>query len=89
MNKIYQRLKIVVTVLLFCVAPSILFGQTKISGTVTDDKHLPLPGVSVRIKEQNKGTVTDIDGRYIINASAGQTLVFSFYWLYLAIRCSS
>ncbi len=78
MNKIYQRLKIVVTVLLFCVAPSILFGQTKISGTVTDDKHLPLPGVSVRIKEQNKGTVTDIDGRYIINASAGQTLVFSF-----------
>ncbi|QTE34684.1 SusC/RagA family TonB-linked outer membrane protein [Mucilaginibacter gossypii] len=78
MNKIYQRLKTVITVLLFCVAPSILFGQTKISGTVTDDKHLPLPGVSVRIKEQNKGTVTDIDGRYIINASAGQTLVFSF-----------
>lgn len=78
MNKIYQRLKTVITVLLFCVAPSILFGQTKISGTVTDDKHLPLPGVSVRIKDQNKGTVTDIDGRYSITANAGQTLVYSF-----------
>lgn len=78
MNKIYQRLKTVITVLLFCVAPSILFGQTKISGTVTDDKHLPLPGVSVRIKDQNKGTVTDIDGRYNITANAGQTLVYSF-----------
>lgn len=78
MNKFYQKLKTVITVLLFCIAPSILLAQSKISGTVTDENHLPLPGVSVRIKEQNKGTVTDIEGRYIISASAGQTLSFSF-----------
>ncbi|WP_439698814.1 SusC/RagA family TonB-linked outer membrane protein [Mucilaginibacter sp. AW1-7] len=78
MNKFYQRLKTVITVLLFCIAPSILLAQSKISGTVTDENHLPVPGVSVRIKEQNKGTVTDIEGRYIISASAGQTLTFSF-----------
>jgi TonB-linked SusC/RagA family outer membrane protein len=78
MNKFYQRLRTVITVLLFCIAPSILMAQSKISGTVTDENHLPVPGVSVRIKDQNKGTVTDIEGRYIISASAGQTLVFSF-----------
>jgi len=78
MNKFYQRLKTVITVLLFCIAPSILLAQSKISGTVTDENHLPVPGVSVRIKEQNKGTVTDIEGRYIITASQGQTLSFSF-----------
>lgn len=78
MNKFYQRLTTVITVLLFCIAPSILLAQSKISGTVTDENHLPLPGVSVRIKDQNKGTVTDIEGRYIISASTGQTLSFSF-----------
>ncbi|WP_184548802.1 carboxypeptidase-like regulatory domain-containing protein [Mucilaginibacter sp. FT3.2] len=78
MNKFYQRLKTVITVLLFCIAPSILLAQSKISGTVTDENHLPIPGVSVRIKDQNKGTVTDIEGRYFISASAGQTLSFSF-----------
>jgi TonB-linked SusC/RagA family outer membrane protein len=78
MNQFYQRLKTAIAVLLFCIAPSILMAQNKISGTVTDENHLPVPGVSVRIKDQNKGTVTDIEGRYIISASAGQTLVFSF-----------
>jgi len=78
MNKFYQKLKTLITVLLFCIAPSILFGQTKISGTVTDENHLPLPGVSVRIKEQTKGTVTDVEGRYSITANAGQTLIFTF-----------
>src|SRR5215216_5385731 len=78
MNKFFQRLKTVITVLLFCIAPSILLAQSKISGTVTDENHLPVPGVSVRIKEQNKGTVTDIEGRYIITASEGQSLTFSF-----------
>ncbi len=78
MNKFYQKLKTVITVLLFCIAPSILMAQSKISGTVTDENRLPIPGVSVRLKDQNKGTVTDIEGRYFISASAGQTLTFSF-----------
>jgi hypothetical protein len=78
MNKFYKQLTTVITVLLFCIVPSILFGQAKISGTVTDENHLPLPGVSVRIKDQNRGTVTDIEGRYIISANAGQGLTFSF-----------
>ncbi|MEN0055977.1 MAG: SusC/RagA family TonB-linked outer membrane protein [Mucilaginibacter sp.] len=78
MNKFYLRLKTIITVLLFCVAPSILFGQTKISGTVTDENHLPLPGVSVMLKDQKKGTITDVDGHYFITASSGQTLTFTF-----------
>jgi TonB-linked SusC/RagA family outer membrane protein len=78
MNKFYLKLKTLITVLLFCVAPSILFGQTKISGTVTDENHLPLPGVSIMLKDQKKGTITDVDGHYFITATAGQTLTFTF-----------
>ncbi|WP_423146002.1 TonB-dependent receptor [Rubrolithibacter danxiaensis] len=50
-----------------------------IQGTVTDNKGQPLPGVSVKIKGTNVGTVTDVNGNYSITASNGNgTLVFSF-----------
>ncbi|TWJ01579.1 TonB-linked SusC/RagA family outer membrane protein [Mucilaginibacter frigoritolerans] len=78
MKQIYKQLKTVVTVMLFCIAPSLLWAQTKISGTVTDDTHQPLPGVNVKIAGTNKGGVTDINGRYLITAAKGQTLTFSF-----------
>jgi TonB-linked SusC/RagA family outer membrane protein len=51
----------------------------EITGTVTDRKDgTPLPGVNVIIKGTTIGTVTDIDGKYAINAtSEEQVLVFS------------
>lgn len=56
-----------------------LQAQTKtISGTVTDDTGLPLPGANVIVKKSSTGTQTDFDGRYNIEAQIGQTLVFSY-----------
>lgn len=50
-----------------------------VSGTVVAvEDGLPLPGVGVKIKNTNTGTVTNIDGKYVINVIKGQTLVFSF-----------
>jgi TonB-linked SusC/RagA family outer membrane protein len=43
---------------------------------VTDNE--PLIGVSVLVKGTTNGTVTDLDGRYSLSASQGQTLVFSY-----------
>jgi len=37
-----------------------------ITGTVTDENHLPLPGASIKVKGTNTGTSTDINGRYSI-----------------------
>jgi TonB-linked SusC/RagA family outer membrane protein len=56
------------------------FAQTKtITGTVKNKADgIPIPGVSVAIQGTNKGSVTDIDGKYSINASTGQTLSFSY-----------
>lgn len=50
----------------------------KITGTILDKSGEPLIGVSVIIKGTTIGTVTDIDGKYTIQASNGQTLVFSY-----------
>jgi len=49
-----------------------------ISGTVTDDNGVPLPGATVLVEGTQNGVSTDFDGNYSINASSGDTLVFSF-----------
>jgi TonB-linked SusC/RagA family outer membrane protein len=57
----------------------ISFAQEKtITGTVTDQDGLPLPGASVLIKGTTTGTQTDFDGNYAIEANTGDTLVFSY-----------
>jgi TonB-linked SusC/RagA family outer membrane protein len=78
MKQISAKLRTVVTVMLFCIAPSVLLAQTKIGGTVTDDSKQPLPGVSVVLKGTTKGTTTDNNGRFLFTADKGQVLVFKF-----------
>ncbi len=51
----------------------------KITGKVVDSSGVPLPGVSVVIKETTKGVITDSFGNYTITGVAqGSTLAFSF-----------
>jgi TonB-linked SusC/RagA family outer membrane protein len=56
-----------------------VYAQTRtITGTVTEkDDGGPLPGVSVMIKGAKTGTQSNAQGKFSINASTGQTLVFS------------
>ncbi|MBI9039823.1 TonB-dependent receptor [Lutibacter sp.] len=50
-----------------------------IEGVVTSVKEgIVLPGVNVLVKGTNKGVVTDFNGKYSINASANDVLVFSY-----------
>jgi len=78
MKQIYTKLRIFVSVMLFCIAPSILLAQSKISGTVTDETHQGLPGVNVKVVGTKQVGVTDINGRYLLSASKGQTITFSY-----------
>lgn len=78
MKQLYQQLKSAVTICLFLFAPMVLAAQTKISGKVTDETKLGLPGVSVLVEGTKLGTVTDIDGHFILTAKKGQTLSFQY-----------
>jgi len=51
----------------------------KITGTVTDDKGIPLPGVSVKLKGSSSGATTDVNGHFAFNVPeyAG-ILVFTY-----------
>jgi len=51
----------------------------EISGVVRDVKGVPMPGVSVVIKNRpNIGVLTNAEGLFVINADIGETLIFSF-----------
>jgi ferric enterobactin receptor len=53
--------------------------QSTISGTVVSDKdNSPLPDVTVLNRQSKRSTVTDASGRFTIEASKGETLVFTY-----------
>ncbi|MET6991453.1 SusC/RagA family TonB-linked outer membrane protein [Sediminicola arcticus] len=58
---------------------SFSFAQGKtITGNVTDQEGVPLPGVSVVVVGTASGTQTDFDGNYAIKANSNQVLRFSY-----------
>ncbi|MGI9552733.1 MAG: TonB-dependent receptor plug domain-containing protein, partial [Aurantibacter sp.] len=65
--------------LLLAFVVHVSFAQNKtISGTVTDQDGLALPGVNILVEGTTTGTQTDFDGNYSIEASEGQVLLFSY-----------
>ncbi|MGA9590685.1 MAG: carboxypeptidase-like regulatory domain-containing protein, partial [Salegentibacter sp.] len=71
----------ILTLLLAFVVQMTFAQQRPITGTVTDEDGLPLPGVNVLIKGTSTGVQTDFDGNYSITAQPGDVLVFSFVGL--------
>ncbi|TLP75643.1 SusC/RagA family TonB-linked outer membrane protein [Maribacter sp. ACAM166] len=65
--------------LLLAFVVHLSYAQDKaVSGTVTDQTGIPLPGVNIIVKGTINGTQTDFDGNYAIQAAEGQLLVFSY-----------
>lgn len=66
-------------VLLIVLVAQITFAQERaVSGTVSDNAGLPLPGVSVLVKGTQSGIQTDFDGKFSIRATSSQVLIFSY-----------
>ena len=68
-------------ILSLCICLSLFaqqaFSQT-ISGNVTDEAGVPLPGANVIIEGTSTGVSTDFDGNFQIQVEQGQVLQFSF-----------
>lgn len=65
--------------LLLVLFAQITFAQERtVTGNVSDNSGLPLPGVSILVKGTSTGTQTDFDGNFSIKASPNQVLVFSY-----------
>jgi hypothetical protein len=55
------------------------YAQTgQVRGIVTDENGSPIPGANVVVKGTTNGNMTDLNGRYQVNADSKSTLVFTF-----------
>jgi TonB-linked SusC/RagA family outer membrane protein len=74
--------KLILSLFIFlCVAASAIAQERTVTGTVTArEDNLPIPGVSVRVKEvPGVGTQTSSDGKFTLRVPANaKTLVFSY-----------
>lgn len=79
--------KILRSVLLFasffiCVTALAQTGGIVVRGTVTDEKGITLPGVTVSVKDAQVNALTNVDGKYSITVpEQGRVLIFSFIGL--------
>ena len=65
-------------VLLFCSLGYAVAQEITVRGQIKDQKGLPLPGVSVKVKGTNQGISTTNDGNYTIKTAGNSILEFSF-----------
>jgi len=65
-------------VLMFFNITIVLAQEKTVSGAITDDVGLPLPGANVIVGQTTNGTQSDFDGNYSIEVAVGETLSFSY-----------
>ncbi|MEO8534089.1 MAG: SusC/RagA family TonB-linked outer membrane protein [Flavobacterium sp.] len=70
--------QIVLIFMIFFTAQVTLAQVKTIKGLVSDQKGLPLPGVTVLIQGTAKASQSDYDGMYVIQASKNDVLLFSY-----------
>lgn len=62
--------------LLYLISATVV-AQNTIKGKVIDDKGEPLLGVAVQVENSSTGSITDIDGNFVVTAKQGDVLLFS------------
>lgn len=78
MQYLFSKANIIVLLLIFAVK---LSAQTPITitGTIFDENNETLPGVNILLKGQDKGTISDINGKFGISVpNTNAILVFSY-----------
>ncbi|RZJ54704.1 MAG: SusC/RagA family TonB-linked outer membrane protein [Flavobacterium sp.] len=73
-----QKLKGFIVCLFLFTLQLVSAQDRPVSGVVSDNAGIPLPGVSILVKETKMGAQTDFDGKYSIKVSPNQTLIFSY-----------
>lgn len=63
---------------IFLMSGFSLSAQKSMTGKVVDASGVPLVSVNVQVKGTTVGTVTDVNGKYSLPVTSGNTLVFSY-----------
>jgi TonB-linked SusC/RagA family outer membrane protein len=60
----------------FCFGFASVWAQQTITGVIVDENNQPMPGVTIMVKNTQKGTFSEKNGTYSIAAAPNDTLVF-------------
>ncbi len=79
MKKFFYLFRFITLLFFLALISRGVYGQTTITGTVMDGStDQPLIGATVQVKGSTTGVVTDLEGKYSINASPTDVVVFSY-----------
>ena len=72
------KLNLKLTMLFVFLLQICIAQERMITGIVSDENGVPLPGASILEKNTTNGVSTDLDGKYSITVNEGAVLVFSY-----------
>lgn len=75
MLKILLKTFAIIGMFFFCQQIS---SQQMLNGIILDENGEAIPGVNIRIKGTDRGTITDFEGKYSISVYMGDDLIISF-----------
>lgn len=75
-----MNLKVKLVLIVILLTNIQLFAQDSysLSGNVTDENNVPIPGANVVVLNTTRGTQTDFDGNYTVQVTNGEVLSFSY-----------
>nr|WP_314897804.1 SusC/RagA family TonB-linked outer membrane protein [uncultured Flavobacterium sp.] len=72
-------MKQIILIFMIIFTSQVTLAQVKtVKGSVTDAVGSPLPGASIAVQGESKGTITDFDGNFSIEVQKGKTLIISY-----------
>ena len=79
LKQLFDLKSLAILIFSFFVMTYSVFAQISISGTVTDENQQALAGVNILIEGTTEGTITDVDGNYVVEVpNENAALLFSF-----------
>ena len=70
--------KHLILLFMFCLSLQMMAQQRSITGVVVDAKNEPVIGASIVEKGTSNGTITDVDGKFLLKVEPNITLVISY-----------
>ena len=72
--------------LILLLSSAFIYAQKVVTGTISDNNGVPLPGVNVIVKGTTSGTATDFDGNYSLNVENDSAVLEISYVGYKTIE---
>ncbi len=87
LTKTIKKLKKLLFAVLTAMLPFFALAQISVTGKVTDNNQKPLPGASIKLKNQKTAVLSDADGNFTLsNLSAGKYVVLASYLGYKTVE---